>query len=301
MSRLSLTNLETLCWIARLGSFTAAAQRLNTTQPAVSRRIRELEQTLRIDLFHRQGRRMELTIQGRDLVNRSQPLLHRLDDVVASLENSMAATGTVRMGVGEMVTLTWFAAFMSRLKRDMPRVNYEIEVGLTINMHQKLEMGALDLAITASPIESSGITTRQIGSAQVQWLVARSLRDRNRRRTTSVKELFEAHTIWCVARPAQLHLMAMENLRRHGVSPGNINTSDNLQSIIEVVASGAGIALLPTYALGRPLNRGALVPLSPQLPPEPLGFSIASHRDQGQAILQHIIDVAAEECVFPNT
>ena len=33
----------------------------------------------------------------------------------------------------------------------------------------------------------------------------------------------------------------------------------------------------------------------------PLGFSIASHRDQGQAILQHIIDVAAEECVFPNT
>ncbi len=301
MSRLSLINLETLCWIARLGSFTAAAKRLNTTQPAVSRRVRELEQALRIDLFHRQGRRMELTIQGRDLVNRAQPLLHRLDDVVASLENSMAATGTVRMGVGEMVTLTWFAAFMTRLKRDMPRVNYEIEVGLTINMHQKLEMGALDLAITASPIESVGITTRHIGSAQVQWLVARSLRDKNRKRTTSIKDLFEAQTLWCVARPAQLHLMAMDSLRRHGVSPGNINTSDNLQSIIEVVASGAGIALLPTYALGRPLNRGALVPLSSQLPPEELGFSIASHRHQSQAILQHIIDVAAEECTFPKT
>ena len=53
MRRLSLVNLETLCWIARLGTFTAAAQRLNTTQPAVSKRVRELEQALRVQLFRR--------------------------------------------------------------------------------------------------------------------------------------------------------------------------------------------------------------------------------------------------------
>lgn len=301
MRRLSLTNLETLCWIARLGSFTAAAERLNTTQPAISRRIKELEQALRIDLFHRQGRRMELTIQGRDLVIRAQPLINQLDDVVVSLENAVAATGTVRMGVGEMVTLTWFADFMSRLKHDMPRVKYAIEVGLTTSMRQKLEMGTLDLAIVAAPLESSGIATREIGSAKVQWLIARSLREQNKKRKTSVKELFETHTIWCVARPAQMHQMAMATLRRHGIPPGNINTSDNLQCIVEIVASGAGIALLPTYALDNVSKRGALVPLSRQLPPETLGFSIASHRDQGQAILQHIINVAAEECTFPNT
>ena len=46
MRRLSLTNLETLCWIARLGTFTAAAERLNTTQPAVSNRVKELEQAI---------------------------------------------------------------------------------------------------------------------------------------------------------------------------------------------------------------------------------------------------------------
>lgn len=82
MRRLSLVNLETLCWIARLGTFTAAAQRLNTTQPAVSKRVRELEQALRVQLFRRQGRKMELTIQGRDLVQRSQPLLNGLEDLV---------------------------------------------------------------------------------------------------------------------------------------------------------------------------------------------------------------------------
>jgi len=109
MRRLSLVNLETLCWIARLGTFTAAAQRLNTTQPAISKRVKELEQALRVTLFHRQGRKMELTIQGRDLVQRSQPLLERLEDVVVSLDNPGAATGIIRMGVGEIVAVTWFA------------------------------------------------------------------------------------------------------------------------------------------------------------------------------------------------
>ena len=75
MSRVTIVNLETLCWIARLGSFTAAAERLNTTQPAISKRVKDLEDGLGVSLFHRQGRRMELTIQGRDLVQRAQPLL----------------------------------------------------------------------------------------------------------------------------------------------------------------------------------------------------------------------------------
>ena len=70
MGRVTIVNLETLCWIARPGSFTAAAERLNTTQPAISKRVKELEDAIGISLFQRQGRRMELTLQGRDLVCR---------------------------------------------------------------------------------------------------------------------------------------------------------------------------------------------------------------------------------------
>ena len=99
MKRISLTNFETLGWIARLGSFTAAAERLNTTQPAISGRVRELESSLGLKLFHRQGRRMELTIQGRELVERMRPLLNQIEDVVMSLENPEATSGIIRIGV----------------------------------------------------------------------------------------------------------------------------------------------------------------------------------------------------------
>ena len=61
INRVSLYHLETLLWIDRLGTFSAAAERLNTTQPTVSARMRELEQRLGTALFRREGRAMSLT------------------------------------------------------------------------------------------------------------------------------------------------------------------------------------------------------------------------------------------------
>src|SRR5690606_36928179 len=68
INRVSLYHLETLLWIDRLGTFSAAAERLNTTQPTVSARMRELEQRLGTALFRREGRAMSLTAAGRKLV-----------------------------------------------------------------------------------------------------------------------------------------------------------------------------------------------------------------------------------------
>lgn len=300
MRRLSLTNLETLCWIARLGTFTAAAQQLNTTQPAISARVRELEQSLRVKLFHRQGRRMELTILGRELVERSQPLLNRLEDVVVSLENPAAATGIIRMGVGEMVAVTWFADLMARLKRQMPRVNYEIEVDLTVNMRQKLELGKLDLAIVAAPLDSSRMVTTDLGSVYVHWLVAPALRTAAKKRRASVAQMLDAQPVWCVGRPSHMYPMAIETLRRHGVALTNINTCNNLQSIVEFVASGAGVALLPENLVAGRIKRKELVPLSQELPPERLDFVIARHQDQDQAIIHHIVELAVKASAFPT-
>lgn len=298
MRRLSLTNLETLCWIARLGTFTAAAQQLNTSQPAISARVKELEQSLRVKLFHRQGRRMELTILGRELVERSQPLLNRLEDLVFSLENPATATGIIRMGVGEVVAVTWFADLMARLKREMPRVNYEIEVDLTVNMRQKLELGKLDLAIVAAPVDSSRVATTYLGSVYAHWLVAPALRAAVKKRRASVEQILDAQTVWCVGRPSHMYAMAIETLRRHGVALTNINTCNNLQSIVELVASGAGVALLPENLVAARIERGELVPLSSDLPPERLDFVIARHQDQGQAIIHHIVALAVETTAF---
>ena len=298
MRRLSLTNLETLCWIARLGSFTAAAQRLNTTQPAISGRVKELEQSLRVKLFHRQGRRMELTILGRELVERAQPLLNRLEDVVISLENPAAATGIIRMGVGEMVAVTWFGAMMARLQEQMPRVTYQIEVDLTVNMRQKLELGQLDLAIVAAPLDSNRLATTSLGSVEVLWVAAPALRRTAQKQKMSVADMLAAHPIWSLPRPSYMHPMAIDILRRHRVAHTNINTCNSLQSMVEMVARGAGIALLPANLVAERIKARELVSLSAELPPQRLEFVIARHRDQEQAIIRHIVEVAVAASAF---
>src|SRR3546814_14141861 len=79
INRIAIYHLETLLWIDRLGTFSAAAERLNTTQPAVSARMREPEQRLGSTLFRRDGRGMALTPAGRKLVRDCAPLLREME------------------------------------------------------------------------------------------------------------------------------------------------------------------------------------------------------------------------------
>src|SRR3546814_13734497 len=96
-------HLETLLWIARLGTFAAAAERLNTTQPAISARVRELENHLGTVLFRREGRTMTLTPAGRELVRESEPLWARFQGVLMGCSDIACATGVVigRASCGE--------------------------------------------------------------------------------------------------------------------------------------------------------------------------------------------------------
>jgi DNA-binding transcriptional LysR family regulator len=87
-----------------------------------------------------------------------------------------------------------------------------------------------------------------------------------------------------------MHPMAVETLRQYGLSHQTINTSDSVQSIVEIVASGAGIGILPEPLVAQRLKSQELQLLSAQLKPQRLEFVVAHHRDQNQQIIQRIVD-----------
>lgn len=95
MKRLAIYHFETLLWIDRLGTYRAAAERLNTTQPAISARVREIEDQLGVALFRREGRQMVLTTRGRDLVRDIEPLWAGFERVLTRASNfpKLAAGG----------------------------------------------------------------------------------------------------------------------------------------------------------------------------------------------------------------
>ena len=94
-----------------------------------------------------------------------------------------------------------------------------------------------------------------------------------------------------------MHTMVAETLRRHGLNQKTINTSDSVQSIVEIVSSGAGIAMLPDLLVTNRLLSKELLLLSENLKPERLEFVMAHHRDQDQLIIQQIVD----EALFAST
>jgi len=298
MRRISLTNLETLCWIARLGSFTAAAERLNATQPAISGRVRELEESLQVKLFQRRGRRMELTIQGRELVERAQPLIASIEEVITSLDNPGAVTGILRIGVGEMVAVAWFGELMAQLHERMPRVTYQIEVDLTINMRQKLELGQLDLAIMAARLDSDRLVSTPLGSLNMLWITSPAIRKAMKREGRHLREVLASYPIWCLARPSHMYPMAVETLRTLGLYQLSINTCNSLQTMVSIVMAGGGISMLPENMVAEALRRRQLVRLSAEMPAQQLDFVIAHDREQEQPVVRHIARLAAQTSTF---
>ena len=73
---MNIRQLETFYWIAQLGTFSAAAERLHTSQANVSARIRELEEELGLALFDRIGRQVQLTVKARELLGYAERVVN---------------------------------------------------------------------------------------------------------------------------------------------------------------------------------------------------------------------------------
>jgi len=300
MKHVNLQSLDTLCCIARLGTFHAAAQHLHTTQPTISGRIRDLETAVGVPLFQRQGRRMALTIQGRELIRKIEPLLLALDDALVSLDNPSAASGVVRIGAGEIVVSSWLPALIGQLKQLMPNVSYEIEVDLTVNMRHQLENGQIDIAIVAAPIVINQIESLSLGYVPMVWAIAPALKASVGKRRLPPGELLQRFPVWSLHRPSAIFPMTQAALKRFGVQTASIDTSNNIHSTIQMILHGCGIALLPKVLIQEHLRLGALELLSATLPEPKLEFVIAWNTEQAQSTIKHIVDMAVAASAFPK-
>jgi len=298
VKRFNLQALETLCTIARLGTFSAAAQHLNATQPAISARIKELENAVKMPLFSKQGRRMVLTIQGRKLVQMAEPLLHDLDDVMVALGGLDAATGVVRMGVGEIAALSWLPDMLQQAKAIMPNVSYEIEVDITVHMRHRLESGDIDIAIVAAPLVLNEIKSIPLGTADMVWVIAPELLARLPAADRTDVGILNAYPIWSLPKLSATFSMIVDALRQFDIPLHALHTYDNFQGIIKLVLNHAGISLLPRILVQDHLDSGHLAMFSHGLPEPGLEFVIAWHAGREQPVIRRLVDIGAECSTF---
>jgi DNA-binding transcriptional LysR family regulator len=153
---LDIANLQAFVEVANSGSFSAAAEKLHLTQPAVSRRIASLEAGLEARVFDRIGRRATLTGAGRALLPRAKALLDDAEDIRRTLTNlSQGVAGTLSLGTSHHIGLHRLPPVLRRYHREYPQVRLDLRFMDSESACAEVERGSLELAVVTLPTAPS--------------------------------------------------------------------------------------------------------------------------------------------------
>jgi len=283
MSKLALHHFQTLVWIARLGTFRAAAERLNTTQPAISARVREIEAQLGTAIFRREGRGVVLTARGRQLVNDCEPLLAGFERALLEASGYAGASGVVRIGAGEIAAATCLPGFVAEAKRDLPGVTLDVSLELTARMLQQLFAGTLDLVFLAGPVVDPALRSVPLGAVRLVWLASPAV--------VAAGGFARPLAVWSLGQHSPIHRIMRRSLERQGLEVRAIDHCSNVQTIIQLVAGGTGAALLPETMARRAMDEGALVEVLAR-PDERIEFQAGVRADERDPLVLELFERA---------
>ena len=147
-------NLQTFIVAAELQSFSLAAEQLYLTQPAVSKRVATLEDTLGARLFDRIGRRVSLTEAGRELLPRAKAILRDIEDsrrMISNLADTVA--GRLSIGTSHHIGLHRLPPVLRQFSKAYPEVELDLQFMDSEAACRAVQVGDLELGIVTLPLE----------------------------------------------------------------------------------------------------------------------------------------------------
>lgn len=293
--------LETFVWIARLGSFRAAAQRLYTSQPSVSSRISKLEQQLGVELFDRAGRQVSLTARGRDLLVYAERLLTLQGEMLEAVADPAAIQGSIRLGVVETIVYTWLPELIERINQAYPAISLELDVDISVHLADKLLNHDVDIAFLMGPVNQPDVISRPLCEYPMAWVASPTLALPPEPVPLAQLARWPIITYPRVSEP---HL-ALQRMVSDTGARVRMHASSSLATIIRMVVDGVGISALPPQIIGAELDRGDLRRFQAQAPPPGLQFNVAyantPEASVSRAVAELALEIAAARAVDKKT
>ncbi|MEG5549306.1 LysR family transcriptional regulator [Enterobacter wuhouensis] len=152
MTTLNLVHLATFRLAIRRGSFSAAADALGISQPAVSLQIRQLEQFLQTRLVERTGRGINATAAGQALLAHGERIEQAVDEAIRSVSAfSHEVCGTITLGTGATACIHLLPPLLQRLRGDYPLLRVAVTTGNTLDIVRAVEENRLDMGLVTLP------------------------------------------------------------------------------------------------------------------------------------------------------
>ncbi|MGE4339748.1 MAG: LysR family transcriptional regulator [Pigmentiphaga sp.] len=274
----NLKTLEAFFWIVELGGFRKAAEKLHTTQPAVSARIAQLEDVLQVRLLDRNQGSTVPTAKGAELLAYARRMLDLHSEMIASIAEQDVTRGTVRMGVTEVIASSWGAELITDLARVYPLLNLEVEFDSSPNLHIALLAGQFDIIFADGPLKQPAVENVVLDTYGLNWVASSSLKLKEPLTLEDVAPL----PIITFARTTSAYL-GMSELRTYADQRSiRIYSIESLPLAAKLVKAGVGVGVLPRAGLSEELESGVLrlIESSEKLP---AGSFSASYRKGPQA------------------
>ncbi|WP_233835960.1 LysR family transcriptional regulator [Paraburkholderia sp. ZP32-5] len=252
-----LSELKTFIAVSQYGTFSGAGARIGLTQSAVSAQMQRLEEELGFPLFDRTGRSATLNEAGRDtlvLAEEMMTLYARLSERGAGA----AESGMLRVGAIASAQVALLADALARFRDDRPGWRIRVVPGVSLGLLGQVDAGELDLAVIIRPPFAlpSELEWRTLVSEPFVLLAPKKLA----RGARSWRELLRSEPFIRYDRASFGGRLVERFLRRARVTVRDAIELDELQAIVQLVARGMGVALIPnTAGLGKwPANVVAL-------------------------------------------
>ncbi|MBO1111055.1 LysR family transcriptional regulator [Bordetella petrii] len=263
---IDLRNIETFFWVSTLGSFRAASEKLNTTQPAVSQRIASLERDLGVRLFERDARGVTLTGKGHELLSHAERMLQLRRDMLQAAREQNVMRGPLRIGVAETIVQTWLPALVEHLHAAYPALVLQIEVDTTPVLRSHLTARQIDLAFLMGPVLEARFENLPLCAYPLAWVASPRLALGPEPLT-----LQRIGTLPVITYPSSSspYLFVRDMLTRAGVQAPRMYGSASLSMVVRMTLDCIGTSVIAPVFLDKELASGELRLLDVRADPLP--------------------------------
>ncbi|MBU7572078.1 MAG: LysR family transcriptional regulator [Hydrogenophaga sp.] len=237
-----LTQLRSFYAVARMGSFTKAAEHLHVSQPTITTQVRFLEESYKVELFHRSGRRVQLTQLGEQLMQLAQNIFSLEGDAVSLLRDAgELRTGQLRVAAVGPYHVTRMLADFSQ---HYPDIKVSVSTGNSQDVLDRLLDYRADVGVLAQLVKDDRFLSVPFSRHPVGIFTASEHRFA-RRRSIRLAELQGERMI--LREQGSTTRKALEQaLNKAGVAPEVVMEISSREVIREAVSQGIGIAAVST-------------------------------------------------------
>ncbi len=264
----SLKQLNYLVALSEHLNFTRAAESCFVTQSTLSAGLKELEETLGARLVERDRQTVLMTPIGLEVARRARDILAETQDLVELASRSTEPmSGQIRLGVIPTIAPFLLPPALTQLRARYPDLRLALREDQTASLLSRLEEGQLDFALITLPYTTDKLLVEPLFDDRL-WLVARADDPEIKKKTVRMTPYLSEHLLLL----EEGHCLRDHTLYACSGKPSPLANLEatSLLTLIQMVESGLGIALIPEMAINSSLMSSAALAVRPFTKPEPM-------------------------------